>query len=397
MFDTLDMAPPDAILGLAETFKKDPNPNKIDLTIGVYKDADGNTPIFSAVKKAEKRLLTDETTKSYLSIEGSQAYAEKVQQLLFGADHEIVSSHRAVTAHTPGGTGGLRVAADFIHSLRPGATIWLSEPTWPNHPGIFQAAGLTIKTYPYYDGEAKSLKFDAMLAALETASEGDLVLLHACCHNPTGLDPTPDQWTQLAALTKKRGLLPFVDFAYEGLGDGLDEDAAGLRTLCSENPELIVTSSFSKNFGLYRERTGALTIVTKSQKAGEAVLSHMKRTIRCMYSNPPAHGAQIVTTIFDDPDLRAEWEAELRGMCARIQDMRELFVRTLKDKGVKEDFSFLTRQNGMFSYSGLSPEQVDALREKHSVYIVRSGRINVAAMTPANMDTLCNALAAVLS
>ena len=397
MFDTLDMAPPDAILGLAETFKKDPNPNKIDLTIGVYKDADGNTPIFSAVKKAEKRLLTDETTKSYLSIEGSQAYAEKVQQLLFGADHEIVSSHRAVTAHTPGGTGGLRVAADLIHSLRPGATIWLSEPTWPNHPGIFQAAGLTIKTYPYYDDEAKSLKFDAMLAALETASEEDLILLHACCHNPTGLDPTPDQWTQLAALTKKRGLLPFVDFAYEGLGDGLDEDAAGLRALCSENPELIVISSFSKNFGLYRERTGALTIVTKSQKAGEAVLSHMKRTIRCMYSNPPAHGALIVTTIFDDPDLRAEWEAELRGMCARIHDMRELFVRTLKDKGVKEDFSFLTRQRGMFSYSGLSPEQVDALREKHSVYIVRSGRINVAAMTPANMDTLCNALAAVLS
>lgn len=396
MFDTLDMAPPDAILGLTESFKKDLNPDKIDLTVGVYKDADGNTPIFSAVKKAEERLLSDETTKSYLSIEGSQVYAERVQRLLFGAGHEIVSSRRAVTAHTPGGTGGLRVAADLIQSLRPGAAVWLSEPTWPNHPGIFEAAGMGIKTYPYYDDGDKSLKFDAMLAALETAPEGDLVLLHACCHNPTGLDPAPDQWTQLAAAIKKRGLLPFVDFAYQGLGDGLDEDTAGLRALCSENPEVIVSSSFSKNFGLYRERTGALTIVTKSQETGAAVLSHMKRTIRCMYSNPPAHGALVVTAIFDDPDLRAEWEAELRGMCVRIHDMRELFVRTLKEKGVKEDFSFLTRQRGMFSYSGLSSEQVDTLREQHSVYMVRSGRINVAGMTPTNMDTLCNAVAAVI-
>lgn len=393
MFDTLDVAPPDAILGLTEAFKKDPSPDKIDLTVGVYRDADGNTPIFSAVKKAEERLLGDETTKGYLSIEGSQAYGEKVQHLLFGPGHEIVTSHRAVTAHTPGGTGGLRVAAEFIQSFRPGAVIWLSEPTWPNHPGIFQAAGLAAKTYPYYDDAQKSLKFDAMLAALETAQEGDLVLLHACCHNPTGIDPTPDQWTQLAALLKRKALLPFVDFAYQGLGDGLNEDAAGLHALCSENSELIVCSSFSKSFGLYRERTGALTVVANSQAAGEAVLSHMKRTIRCMYSNPPAHGALAVTTIFDDPDLRAEWETELRAMCARIQDMRELFVQTLKEKGVKQDFSFLTSQKGMFSYSGLSPEQVDTLREQHSVYIVRSGRINVAGMTPSNMDTLCNAVA----
>ncbi len=396
MFDTLDMAPPDAIMGLTETFKKDPSPGKINLTIGVYKDAGGNTPIFSAVKKAEERVLAGETTKSYLSIEGSDAYAQNVQTLLFGADHEIITKRRAVTAHTPGGTGGLRVAADLIRSLGPDTTVWLSDPTWPNHPGIFQAAGIATKTYPYYDDEAKSLRFDDMLAALETAAEGDFVLLHACCHNPTGLDPTRDQWDRLAELVTERKLIPFLDFAYQGLGDGLEEDAAGFRTVCSQVPEAIVTSSFSKNFGLYRERTGAVTVVASSEKAGDAVRSHLKRTIRCIYSNPPAHGALIVTTILDDPALRAEWETELRGMCARIHDMRELFVRTLKEEGVETDFSFLTRQKGMFSYSGLSAEQVDRLREKFSIYIVRSGRINVASMTPSNMDTLCSAIAAVL-
>jgi len=396
VFDTLDMAPPDAIMGLTEAFKKDPNPNKINLTIGVYKDTDGNTPIFSAVKKAEARVLADETTKSYLSIEGSEGYAKNVQTLLFGTGHEIITQRRAVTAHTPGGTGGLRVAADLIHSLNPAATVWLSEPTWPNHPGIFQAAGIATKTYPYYDDDAKSLRFDAMLAALEAAAEGDFVLLHGCCHNPTGLDPTLEQWERVAELVKGRKLIPFLDFAYQGLGDGLEEDPAGLRTVCAQVPEAIVTSSFSKNFGLYRERTGAVTILASSEKAADAVRSHLKRTIRCNYSNPPAHGALIVTAILDDPALRAEWERELRGMCARIRDMRELFVRTLKEKGVERDFSFLTRQKGMFSYSGLSPEHVDRLREEFSVYIVRSGRINVASITPSNMDALCNAIAAVL-
>ena len=390
------MAPPDAILGLTESFNKDASPDKINLTIGVYKDADGNTPIFSAVKKAEERVLASETTKSYLSIEGSDAYTQHVQTLLFGPGHPIVTSRRAVTAHTPGGTGGLRVAADLIRSLGPDATVWLSDPTWPNHPGIFQAAGVATKTYPYYDDDAKSLDFNAMLAALETASEGDFVLLHACCHNPTGLDPALDQWERLAELTKARKLIPFFDFAYQGLGDGLEEDAAGFRTVCSQVPEVIVTSSFSKNFGLYRERTGAVTVVASREKARDAVRSHLKRTIRCIYSNPPAHGALIVTAILDDHDLRAEWETELRGMCARIHDMRERFVHTLKEKGVEKDFSFLTRQKGMFSYSGLSPGQVDRLREEFSIYIVRSGRINVASMTPSNMDTLCNAIATTL-
>ena len=390
------MAPPDAILGLTESFNKDPNPDKINLTMGVYKDADGNTPIFSAVKKAEERVLASETTKSYLSIEGSDAYAQHVQTLLFGPGHAIVTKGRAVTAHTPGGTGGLRVAADLIHSLGPDATVWLSDPTWPNHPGIFQAAGIVTKTYPYYDDDAKSLDFKAMLAALETASEGDFVLLHACCHNPTGLDPTRDQWEQLAEFIKERKLIPFLDFAYQGLGHGLNEDAAGVRQFAERVPEFLVASSFSKNFGLYNERVGALTLVANSEADAGAALSHLKQRIRTNYSNPPAHGALIVTTVLNDPELRSEWENEVATMRDRINGMRDLFVNTLKEKGVERDFSFLTRQSGMFAFSGLTKEQVLQLRDANSIYIVNSGRINVAGMTETNMDARCQAIAAVL-
>lgn len=397
MFDQLELAPPDAIMGLNEAFRNDPNTNKINLTVGVYKDAQGVTPVFSAVKKAEERLLRTETTKTYLPIEGAHEYAARVQELILGPGHEIIIGRRAVTADTPGGTAALRIAADLIHKLSPDTTVWLSEPTWPNHPGIFDAAGLTIRTYPYYDAPSHGLDFDGMKAALQMVAAGDVVLLHGCCHNPTGIDPTLDQWTELAQLLRERMAIPFFDFAYQGLGDGLEPDAQGLRAFATEGCELLVASSFSKNFGLYCERTGALTLVTHSAESAVASLSHLKRAIRVSYSNPPAHGAAVVTTILGDPQLRGEWEEEVRGMCRRINSMRQLFVDTLRKKGVERDFSFLTRQRGMFSYSGLTMDQVDALREKFSVYIVGSGRINVAAITEHNMDALCDAVADVLN
>jgi aspartate/tyrosine/aromatic aminotransferase len=278
----------------------------------------------------------------------------------------------------------------------PGKRIWVSRPTWPNHPGVFQAAGLEVKTYPYFDAATNGLAFDDMLAALRQIPEGDVVLLHACCHNPTGIDPTPEQWSQIADVIEERRLLPLVDFAYQGLGDGLREDARGLHTLCRPGSEMLIASSFSKNFGLYNERVGALTLVAGSQAAAEATLSHVKLCIRANYSNPPAHGAAIVTTIWNDPELRAEWEAEVKAMCDRINEMRSLFVETLADKGGRRDFSFIARQRGMFSFSGLTPEQVETLRQRYSIYIVNSGRINVAGMTRANMDAICQAIADVL-
>ncbi len=396
MFDQLTPAPPDAIMGLTDTFKKDPRSTKINLTIGVYKDASGQTPVLTAVKKAEEKLLKTETTKSYLPIEGAPDYGAQVQELVFGKGHEIITSGRAVTADTPGGTGALRVAADLLHMLKPGTTVWLSEPTWPNHPGIFEAAGLKVKTYPYYEPRAHAIDFDGMVKALEGAHEGDVVVLHACCHNPTGIDPTPEQWHTLAALSHSKKLMPFFDFAYQGLGDGLDEDARGLRLFAGFPGEMLVSSSFSKNFGLYNERTGALTLVARSKDAAQTSLTHVRRAIRVNYSNPPAHGASIVTTVLSDPALRTEWDAELKAMCKRIHEMRELFVSTLKAKGVKRDFSFLTRQRGMFSYSGLTKAQVDELRDQHGVYIVGSGRINVAGLTKSNMEPLCTAIASVV-
>ena len=395
MFSALEMAPPDAIMGLTDVFKADPNPNKINLTVGVYKDNQGKTPVMRAVKKAEQRILVEELTKSYLSIEGSTEAAEAVQSLLFGK-HEIVANRRAATAHTPGGTGALRVAADFVRQNIGPVTVWISDPTWPNHAGIFDAAGLPVKTYPYYDAVSKRLDFDAMLAALKTVPEGDLVLLHGCCHNPSGMDPDLEQWKVLALLAAERNFTPFFDFAYQGLGDGLHEDTLGMRQFYREGCELIIANSFSKNFGLYNERVGALTLVAQTAKNRDAALSQLKRCIRSNYSNPPAHGGHIVTTILGDAQLRQEWESELKEMCERIHRMRRLFVDTLRQKGVNQDFSFLTKQRGMFSFSGLTKQQVERLRSEHSVYMVGNGRMNVAGMTEHNIPPLCDAIRAVL-
>ncbi len=396
MFETLQMAPPDAILGLTEAFKSDSNPEKINLSVGVYKDAQGTTPILSVVHEAEKRLLANETSKSYLGIDGLPEYGRYVRELLFGADHKIVTGQRAVTAQTPGGTGALRVAGDFLKQKLSRNRIWCSSPTWANHPKVFQAAGLEVETYPYIDAAGTGLDFDAMLSTLSNIPSGDVICLHACCHNPTGIDPTPQQWQQIGQLLEQRGVLPLIDFAYQGFAAGLDEDAAGLRQLVASAPEALICSSFSKNFGLYAERVGAMTLVAGSTEAARISLSHVKICIRTNYSNPPKHGGAIVATVLGDLALRNQWSDEVTGMRDRIAGMRQLFADTMRDKGVDRDFSFITQQRGMFSFSGITPLQVDRLRSEYSIYIVRSGRINVAGMTESNMGRLCDAIAAVL-
>lgn len=397
MFDALPLAPPDSILGLGEAFKKDPNPNKINLSVGVYKDEQGNTPVLPSVKEAERRLLDKEKSKGYLAIEGLADYGARVQEMLFGSGHEIVKNKRGVTAQTPGGTGSLRVAADFLRKHFPMAKVWVSKPTWANHTAIFTAAGLPTDVYAYIDSTGKGLDFDGMIAALEKMPAGDVVLLHACCHNPTGIDPTPEQWKKIAAVIKQRGLLPLVDFAYQGFGDGLEEDAFGLREIAAQGVDLLVCSSFSKNFGLYGERVGALTLVTTNAEAAERALSQVRISIRTNYSNPPTHGGALVAEVLNDAKLRQQWEAELAAMRERIHKMRHLFVAEMKKLKPEKDFSFLIHQKGMFSYSGLTNMQVDELRTKHAVYVVgNGGRINVAGMTEQNMPALTKAIAAVL-
>lgn len=396
MFENIQAAPADPILGLNESFSNETNPNKINLGVGVYKDEQGKTPILQAVKQAEERLLSNETSKSYLSIEGTSQYREAVQSLLFGKDHPIITKKLAHTAHTPGGTGALRVAAEFIKKHIPNATVWVSNPTWANHQAVFQSVGLEVASYAYYDAVNKSLDFEAMLASLSQIPEGDVVLFHGCCHNPTGIDPTAEQWQQLANLCSKQGFLPLFDFAYQGFGVGLEEDAQGLRTFTQQVPEMLIASSFSKNFGLYNERVGAITLVCDTAEQVDTAFTQLQRTIRTNYSNPPAHGAAIVTEILSDPGLRSLWEMELESMRKRIHEMRSLFVSTLRANGVDQDFSFISRQQGMFSFSGLTPDQVSRLRQEFAIYIVGSGRINVAGITHENIKPLCDAISAVV-
>ena len=397
MFETIVAAPPDPILGLTEAFKKDKNPKKVNLGVGVYKDAAGQTPILNSVKSAEERLLKSENTKNYLPIDGQPEFDRATVELLFGAGHPVLAAQRTVTAQAPGGTGALRVAADFVFSTLGKRTVWLSDPTWPNHPQVFNAAGLPTATYPYFDKQTNGVAFEAMLNALRAAPEGDVVVVHGCCHNPTGVDLQPQQWQALGEVLAERKLLPLVDFAYQGFANGLEEDAAGLHQLVQRCDSMLVASSYSKNFGLYNERVGALTLVAPDEKQAEAALSHIKRVARANYSNPPAHGGAIVATVLNDPQLRRQWEAEVAEMRDRINTMRHLFVETLQEKGVDRDFSFIARQHGMFSFSGLNADQVKALRERFGIYIVGSGRISVAGMTEDNMDYLCSAIAEVLA
>ena len=396
MLENIAAAPADPILGLNDKFLSDPRSHKINLGVGVYKDENGNTPVLNSVKQAERRLLEAENSKTYLGIPGTADYALAVQQLLFGDGSSVIAESRTQTAQTPGGTGGLRLAAELI-SRQIGATrVWVSDPTWANHIGIFQAAGLEISRYAYYDAERHDMDFEAMLADLGQASAGDVVLFHGCCHNPTGIDPDREQWARLAELCSTRGLLPLFDFAYQGFARGLDQDAEGLRLFVEQCDEILIASSFSKNFGIYGERTGAFTLVAGNAEVAATVFSQVKSIIRVIYSNPPKHGSALVATILNDAELRAQWEAELAAMRERIKQMRSLLVTTLKNKGVDQDFGFIERQNGMFSFSGLSKEQVVRMREDSAVYAVDSGRFNVAAMTNDNMDALCDAIAAVI-
>lgn len=396
MFENVQIAPPDPILGLTELFKADPNPDKINLSVGVYQDSQGKTPVLETVKEAEKRILAQENSKGYLPMTGEPTYCAQVQELLFGEGHEIIADKRAATAQCPGGTGALRVVGDYVHTVHPGAKIWLSNPTWANHNTIFAAAGLECEKYDYRDPATNGLDFDAMCASIKTIPKGDVILLHGCCHNPTGIDPTPEQWAQLGDLLAAQGVLPLVDFAYQGLADGIEEDRAGLLELCKKVKQMLICSSFSKNFGLYRERTGALTLVADNTEQAATVMSQVKLRIRYNYSNPPSHGGQIVATVLGDKALKAQWIEEVAEIRTRINEMRHLFVKTLKEKGVDQDFSTIIEQRGMFSFSGLTKDQVEQLREKYSIYIVGSGRINVAGMTPSNMDRLCEAIKSVL-
>ncbi|MDX2480833.1 MAG: amino acid aminotransferase [Desulfuromusa sp.] len=396
MFKNVQIAPPDPILGLTETFNADPNPDKINLSVGVYKDSSGQTPVLETVKEAERRILEQEDSKGYLPMTGESVYCAQVQELMFGKGHEIIDSKRAVTAQCPGGTGALRVAGDYLNIVHPDAKIWLSNPTWANHNTIFEAAGVECEKYAYRDPETNGLDFDAMYESIKKIPKGDVILLHGCCHNPTGIDPTPEQWSKVGALLAELGVLPLVDFAYQGLANGIEEDRAGLLELVKKVKQMIVCSSFSKNFGLYRERIGALTVVADDATQASTVMSQVKLRIRYNYSNPPSHGGQIVAVVLSDAELKARWIEEVADIRDRINEMRHLFVKTLKEKGVQQDFSSIIEQRGMFSFSGLTKDQVDRLRDEYSIYIVGSGRINVAGMTPDNMDRLCEAIKSVL-
>lgn len=394
MFESVPVNPPDAIFGLNELFKNDQNENKINLTVGVYKDADGKTPIMNSVHEAEKILLANGTTKSYLPIDGSPAYRDAVSELILGK--ELLSTAFAATAQTPGGTGALRVSGELVRVVLGVKKIWMSSPTWANHPKIFAAAGLEVATYDYLDDAGTGLDFEKVKASLASADAGDAVLLHTVCHNPTGVDLSVEQWRELGEMLREKSLVPIFDFAYQGFGEGLDADALPIRHFVEAGGEAIVCNSFSKNFGLYGERVGGIMAVCQSRAAADAMQSQIKSTIRTMYSNPPIHGGAIVATVLGDAALRKQWVAELSEIRERIVTLRAKFVARMSDLASDREFGYVNQQRGMFSYSGLNADQAKTLREEHAVYILGSGRINIAGMNDHNMDSLCKSIASVL-
>ena len=397
MWKDIEAAPADAILGLTEAFKKDTNSKKVNLGVGVYKDDDGATPILNCIKKAERLLVDQQSTKGYLPIPGDAEYGLGVQKLLFGEDNNVIQSKRASTIHSPGGTGGLRVGADLIKKFKSEAKIWVSTPTWANHKGIFTAAGFPIEDYPYYDQDTKNVDFEAMYEALKNVPSGDVVLLHVCCHNPTGVDLSSEQWDAVVDLASSCGWLPFLDFAYQGFGDSMESDRLPVEKFAKAGIDFLVASSFSKNFALYNERTGALTIISPNAEESSIAMSHVKKIIRVNYSNPPAHGGLAARTVLTDNDLYKEWINEVAVMRNRIKDMRVAFVEGLKKRGVTQDFSYIVDQRGMFSFSGLNDNIVNWLQKDKSIYIVKGGRINVAGLTTNNIDYVCDAIAEALN
>jgi aspartate aminotransferase len=396
MFASLKTSPADPILGLLAKYREDTNPQKIDLGVGVYKNEAGETTVLNCVKKAEQHRTDTETSKVYLGPTGSTLFNDEMSKLIFSQNHKVLNENRARTVSTPGGTGALRVAAEFIKSCKAGATIWVSNPTWANHTGLFEAAGLTVKTYPYYDYDNKTLDFDGMLAALKQVSADDAVLLHACCHNPSGMDLNNEQWQQVAEVAKSIGFTPVIDMAYQGFGQGLDEDAYGLRLMAASVNEMVVCSSCSKNFGLYRERIGACTIIGESSIQADIAYSVVLSVVRVIYSMPPAHGAALVETILTSDELRNEWYVELAEMRNRINGNRQLIVDKLIENGVTRDFSFITKQAGMFSFLGITPAQVQQLQDEYSIYMVGSSRMSIAGIAKSNIDYLAQSIAKVL-
>lgn len=396
MFENITAAPADPILGLADVFNADERTNKINLSVGIYKDENMTTPILNCVKKAELFLFENEKSKTYLPIEGLATFNTATQKLILGEESTLILNNYVRTAQAPGGTGALRVMADFLSNKTNIRRIWISNPTWPNHRNIFHSTGMVIKEYRYYNEQHHNLDFDALVEDLSHATVGDAVLFHGCCHNPTGIDPTPEQWKILSDLALQKGWLPIFDLAYQGFGQGITEDVLGIRLFADNQPELLIASSYSKNFGLYNERVGALTLITKNADIADKTFSQIKTIIRSNYSNPPSHGASIVSHILNDAEMKEEWLEELTVMRQRIYRMRQLFVKTLQDKGSQYDFSFIGKQNGMFSFSGLTENQVLALRDNYGIYIVNSGRINIAGMTLDNMSVLCESIINVL-
>ena len=390
------MAPRDPILGVTEAYGEDPNPNKVNLGMGVYTDDTGKVPVLESVRRAEQKLAEKPLPRSYLPIDGIQAYDKAAQALVFGADHAAVRDGRTVTVQALGGTGGLKLGADLLRRLDPKAEVWISDPSWENHRALFEYAGFRVNAYPYYAAESHGLRFEAMLATFGKLPAGTIVVLHACCHNPTGVDLTADQWARVLQIVNSRNLVPFFDIAYQGFGDGLEADAVAVRTFAAACPVLFVASSFSKSLSLYGERIGALSIVTGSKDEAARTLSQLKRVIRTNYSNPPTHGGQAAAIVLTTPELRTLWEKELGQMRDRIKVMRRQLVEKVRGHRADFDLSFIMNQRGMFSYSGLSKEQVGRLRSEYSIYAVDSGRICVAALNSKNIDYVAKAVASVL-
>ncbi|MCT8176294.1 MULTISPECIES: amino acid aminotransferase [unclassified Variovorax] len=396
MFTAVEMAPRDPILGLNEQFAADTNPNKVNLGVGVYYDDNGKLPLLQCVQAAEQNMMKAPTARGYLPIDGIAAYDNAVKVLVFGADSEPVTSGRVATIQAIGGTGGLKVGADFLKKLNPAAKVLISDPSWENHRALFTNAGFEVESYPYYDAAKRGIDFDGMLAALNAAPAGTVVVLHACCHNPTGYDITPAQWDQVVAAVKTKGLVPFLDMAYQGFGYGLQEDGAAVAKFVAAGLTFFVSTSFSKSFSLYGERVGALSVLCENKEEAARVLSQLKIAIRTNYSNPPTHGGAVVAAVLGNPELRALWEKELGEMRVRIKAMRQKLVDGLKAAGVKEDMSFITTQIGMFSYSGLTKDQMVRLRNEFGVYGTDTGRMCVAALNSKNIDHVCASIAKVV-
>ena len=393
----VQMAPKDPILGVTETYNADKNPNKVNLGVGIYYDDTGKVPVLECVRRAERQIAEAASPRAYLPIDGLAAYNAAVQALVFGAEHPALKEKRVVTVQALGGTGGLRIGADLLKRIAPPqSTVWISDPSWENHQALFEAAGFTVKAYPYYEPVSHGVKFSEMQSALQSLPAGSIVVLHACCHNPTGVDLAPDQWKTVLEIVRSRGLVPFLDLAYQGFADGIDADAAPVRQFAAAGGPVFVSSSFSKSLSLYGERVGAFSLVADSADEAARALSQLKRLVRTNYSNPPTHGGKVATTVLTTPELRTLWEKELGGMRERIRDMRKQFVEKLRQRLPNRDFAFVMRQRGMFSYSGLTKDQVTTLREEFSVYAIDTGRICVAALNSRNIDHVVNAVAKVL-